>query len=124
MEGLQVNPGGTVTYARRTAPIKSAPAGMSLRRRASVRSPEPNCAPQRRDRFLHDPECDERFVGQRAETGPERPHIERAELQVPRFRDAMSTIEIPASTEHGVPKQRAPRFAPRRSVPFSAACMK
>src|SRR5438093_13553992 len=103
MEGLQVNPGGTVTYARRTVAIKSVPAGMFLRRRARVRPPEPNCAPQRRDRFLHDPECDERFVGQRAETGPERPHIERAELQVPRILDYTSTIEIPVSTTHDGP---------------------
>src|SRR5438046_10052037 len=98
MEGLQVNPGGTVTYARRTVAIKSVPAGMFLRRRARVRPPEPNCAPQRRDRFLHDPECDERFVGQRAETGPERPHIERADLHVPRVRDAPTTSDITTST--------------------------
>src|SRR5207247_10638664 len=103
MEGLQVNPGGTVTYARRTVAIKSVPAGMFLRRRARVRPPEPNCAPQRRDRFLHDPECDERFFGQRAETGPERPHSGRGELQVPRFRAATSTAAIPAPTAPAVP---------------------
>src|SRR5436309_16095049 len=104
MEGLQVNPGGTVTYARRTVAIKSVPAGMFLRRRARVRPPEPNCAPQRRDRFLHDPECAERFVGQRAETGPERADMERAELQGTRFRDGMSTTEISASTEDSAAK--------------------
>jgi len=63
MDGLQVDPGGTLSYARPTVAIKSVPQELFYAAERGSGPPQPDCAPQQPDRFLRDPERDERFFG-------------------------------------------------------------